>query len=638
MEILVTIGYICICLLLFSLAIAIHEFGHFIVALKLGLNVERFSIGFGPAIWKKTWHGVEYRISWIPLGGYVSIPDVDPEGTKAIEGAKGCPSEGDAKKPAKARIPAWKEIAVAFAGPAMNIVLAVVLAVLLACIPSARFGEGLPVLDSLNEIGPAARAGLQRGDRVVSVDGQPVSSWYGMLTEVQLSDGRPLDFVIDRHGETNTVSVTPSKSKGVWMIGASAALHPEIGAIDPKGPAEAEGVRVGDTLVSYAGKPVTYWSDFMALEQEIGAAGGELTVSRAGTNVTFNLKPRGYYIYQFVGPFAQPAFVSAPEPGTAAAEAGLQEGDLLLSIGGEPIGCWEQVTPAVQKTAGAVSEVVVLRGGEKVSVSLTPRKGESGKYYLQTTFFEKAEPRLVEGTVGPAAEAAGFRVGDLVVSVAGSSVSTWQQLAAAIHRHGKDASVPVVVRRGEETVSLSFKPVPKCHSKSFGCGLAPVECAAWMATRNPVRQLADDVKGIFRILKALVTPKQAKATGKALGGPVMIAQGIYMSVRHDFWSGLGFLRYLNVNLAMLNLLPIPVLDGGLILFALIALVFRRRVPDKVVGTLSMGFMYLLLAAMAFLIWRDSARAVSTHRRNAETIEYEISDHDLENPDANAEGR
>ena len=89
MEILITIGYIAICVVFFSLAIAIHEFGHFIVALKLGLRVERFSIGFGPAIWKKTWKGVEYRISWIPLGGYVSIPDVDPEGTKAIEGGTG---------------------------------------------------------------------------------------------------------------------------------------------------------------------------------------------------------------------------------------------------------------------------------------------------------------------------------------------------------------------------------------------------------------------------------------------------------------------------------------------------------------------------------------------------------------------
>ena len=113
MEILITIGYIAICIVFFSLAIAIHEFGHFIVALKLGLRVERFSIGFGPAIWKKTWKGVEYRISWIPLGGYVMIPDVDPEGTKAIEGGtgtgernrplRGFATHGEANTPSEAR-------------------------------------------------------------------------------------------------------------------------------------------------------------------------------------------------------------------------------------------------------------------------------------------------------------------------------------------------------------------------------------------------------------------------------------------------------------------------------------------------------------------------------------------------------
>ena len=76
---LATAGYVAVCILLFSLSIAIHEFGHFLAARKLGYRVERFSIGFGPALWKKTVGGVEYRISAIPFGGYVSIPDVDPD-------------------------------------------------------------------------------------------------------------------------------------------------------------------------------------------------------------------------------------------------------------------------------------------------------------------------------------------------------------------------------------------------------------------------------------------------------------------------------------------------------------------------------------------------------------------------------
>ncbi len=354
MEILITLGYIVVCVLLFSLAIAIHEFGHFIVALKLGLNVERFSIGFGPAIWKKTWKGVEYRISWIPLGGYVSIPDVDPEGTKALE--------GESKGKSKAKIPAWKEVCVAVAGPAMNLVLAAVIAVLLSLVPSARFGEIEPIVGGVMDDSPAAIAGFQEGDRILTVDDQPITTWYELLTEVQIAGGRTVDFKLQR-GETElVVPVAPEQQEGVWRIGA----------------------------------------------------------------------------------------ISLP---------------------------------------------------------------------------------------------------------------------------------------------------------------SETKAAAWMTNRNPWIQLKDDASGIFRILKALVTPEQAKATSQALGGPVMIAMGIYTSVRHDFWSGLGFLRYLNVNLAILNLLPIPVLDGGLILFALIAMIFRRRIPEKVISTLSMIFMYALLAVMAILIYRDSLRGI-----------------------------
>ena len=362
MEIIVTVGYIAICVVFFSLAIAIHEFGHFIVALKLGFKVERFSIGFGPAIWKKTWRGVEYRISWIPLGGYVMIPDVDPDGTKAIEGGT------NAKKTEKKDVPAWKEVLVAVAGPAMNIVLAVVLAFVLAAIPSVKFGELPAEISSTVDGTPAAKAGINAGDTVVSVGGKKVSTWSEMQVEVQIAGCNETEFVLrDKEGTERIVRLAPTRDDvtGMFLIGA----------------------------------------------------------------------------------------VSIPKENAA---------------------------------------------------------------------------------------------------------------------------------------------------------------SSWMPARSPLKQLAWDAGSIFRVLKGLLTPKEAKNTAKALGGPQMIAEGIYRSVRRDFWDGVGFLRFLNVNLAVLNLLPIPVLDGGLIMFALVALVFRRRVPEKVVAVLSTGFMYLLLAAMAILIFRDAQRSWRIH--------------------------
>lgn len=387
-ELLTTAFYIVLCVLLFALAILIHEFGHFIVALKLGLRVEAFSIGFGQALWKKKVNGVEYRLGWIPLGGYVSIPDVDPEGTKALEKSSNgrmVESSNGADAP-KVRIPAWKEILVSVAGPAMNLVLAVVLAVGLSLVPGAKFGTLAAKIGSVVANGPAAEAGLQAGDVVKSVGGRPVATWSEMQTEVQIAGGKPVAFVVARGGEQPTdvsLMVTPKRDavSGAWYI--------------------------------------------LALSE---------------TNTT-----------------------------------------------------------------GAV---------------------------------------------------------------------------------------------------------------------------AWMPARSPWKQLAWDAGSIFRVLKGLVTPKEAKATAGALGGPVMIAEGLYRQVRRDKWDGLGFLRFLNVNLAVLNLLPIPVLDGGLILFSLIALVFRRRLPDWFVAKVSMAFMFLLIGLMGALLLKDSWRSYKIHTfkpDNAETNVLEKAD-------------
>lgn len=374
LDIAVTTFYIVACVLLFAFAILIHEFGHFIVARRLGLRVEAFSIGFGPVLWRKKVNGVEYRLSALPLGGYVSIPDVDPEGTKALEGGGG--------GKATVRIPAWKEILVAVAGPFMNIVLAVFLAIALALVPSAKFGALLLDVKTVLPDGPAAKAGMMTGDRIVAVNGNSVLTKTDMQTEFLLAKGR--------------ASV--------------------------------------------------------------------LTLARGGTNVTVTVEP----------------------------------------------------------------------------------------------VFEK---------VGPVVE------------------------------------IPLLY-------------VVLAQSDAAGA-------AAWMPSRNPLRQLAWDAGGIFRVLRGLVTPKEAKATANAIGGPVMIAEGLYRQVRRDPWDGLGFLRFLNVNLAVLNLLPIPVLDGGLILFSLIALVFRRRVPDVVVKGSSFFFMVLLMALMGVLILRDSWRSYKIHTYKPDSVETNV---------------
>jgi len=439
MEFLATLLAIVACVLLFSFAIFIHEFGHFLAAKSLGLRVDRFSIGFGPALWKRTFRGVEYRVSAIPFGGYVSLPQLDPEGTDKLQG-------GTDKTEPLVEIAAWKRIVVAFAGPFGNIVLAVALAFLLAAVPGARFGETPPVVGFVVPDGGAAKAGLQEGDRILSVDGQPVRDWNGAAVAAALSGGRAVPLAVSRGGKEMTLS-------------------------------------------------------FAAVRSEV-----------------------------------LDSFVLDAEPSTA--------------------------------------------------------------------------PYVGELLPGKAAEKAGMKSGDLIVTVAGRPVETFAEVRAEIARRGAGA-LDIGVRRAETnvTVRLMAEFDAKAGRPLIGFSLAQVNAAAaWMPNRSPIEQLKWDAGQIFRVLKGLVTPKESKAVAGALGGPVMIAQVLYKQVRRNVWDAVGFLRFVDVNLAILNLLPIPVLDGGLILFALFELIFRRKPSQKFVNGLSMVFMWLFLAMMLFLVWRDISRS------------------------------
>ena len=558
MDILITIGYIFLCVLMFSLAIAIHEFGHFIVALKLGLKVERFSIGFGPAIWKKTINGVEYRLSWIPLGGYVSIPDVDPEGTKALEGEKGKGDEGTAKR----KIPAWKELLVAVAGPAMNIVLAVVLAVVLSLIPSAKFGELTTEIGGFASGSVAKEAGLRAGDIVVSVGGHPVTTWSELQTEVQISNGEPTEFVVRRPvalTEVRTLKLTATD--GDFGFVCVTNRHPAVvgGFWGEESVAEKAGLKVGDRIVSFNGACVTSELD---LVQEIDEADTE-----------------------------RPSVLE------------VRRGEELLKL---------EMTPVPAKRQYGNRWIL-------------------GNCLQLTCATNDVLPVVAEVVSGGAAERAGLRADDTILSVGGVPVATRDAVLAALAAAGSEtelsvmSEIPADAREYEEkTVVIAPKRNPSTGAFFIEATSVANEtgAVAWMPDRNPFKQLAWDAGSIFRVLKALVTPKEAKGTSKAVGGPVLIAEGIYRSMRRDFNDGLGFLRFLNTNLAVMNLLPIPVLDGGLILFALIAIVFRRRVPEKVVGWLSMGFMYLLLGLMALLIFTDSLRSWRIHHADdpADAIE------------------
>ncbi len=283
-------------------AVVLHEFGHFIVAKLFKIRVETFSVGFGPRLFGRKFGQTDYRVSAIPLGGYVKLGG--DESNAPIEGA------GAEDIPEHERFnlrPRWQRILVALAGPVMNVLTALAIPLagaLMYGIPATP----APVVDALSRGGAAEKAGMQVGDRIVSFNGNEYPKWETIRGDGLLSPNQALPVVVERNGQRVALTITPT-------------AHTEDG--------ETAGFL--DFVPDYGDVPVV---------------------------------------------------VREVEPVTPAAEAGLQAGDRILAIGGQPVGSAEQVTQFIHDHKGQPITLTVDRKGERKDITATPRKLSDGRERL----------------------------------------------------------------------------------------------------------------------------------------------------------------------------------------------------------------------------------------------------------------
>src|SRR5687768_791569 len=185
-------------------AVVLHEFGHFIVAKLFKIRVETFSVGFGPRLFGRKWGHTDYRVSAIPLGGYVKLGG--DESNAPIEGA------GAQDIPEHERFnlrPRWQRILVALAGPVMNILTALAIptaAALMYGVPATP----APVVTNVFKGGAAEAAGLKVGDRLVSFNGNENPDWDLIRGDALLSPGQPLPLIVERNGQKIPLTITPT--------------------------------------------------------------------------------------------------------------------------------------------------------------------------------------------------------------------------------------------------------------------------------------------------------------------------------------------------------------------------------------------------------------------------------------------
>ncbi len=233
----------------------VHELGHYLMAKRIGVRVLTFSLGFGPKVASFRRGGTDYRISAIPLGGYVKMAGENPE-----EARTGAADEFMSRSK-------WERFQVMIMGPAMNIILALVLTsvVLYHGAEVPAFEDQPPVVGAVAAGSPAANADIRVGDRIITVADRGVDTWEQFFIAIGSRPNREVSVGLLRNGLELTRKVTPVPPAGqsrfeIGDIGVMPPVHPHVPSVSPGDPAEKAGVKPGDVVAAIDGEPITFAS------------------------------------------------------------------------------------------------------------------------------------------------------------------------------------------------------------------------------------------------------------------------------------------------------------------------------------------------------------------------------------------
>ena len=545
-DILNILYVVAVVFLLFGAAIFVHEFGHFWVALKRGLKVEEFAIGFGPIIWSKTHEGILYSIRAIPAGGFVKLPQMltseaiegKPEGSadEDLENSEGEPPESVDELPPVSPL---SKILVAFAGPLMNVIFAILIAVFIWIVGIPKpINE--PVVGYVGEQSEEYAGGVRPGDRIMNVNDEPIETWQDVVYAVLDSEGETVAVQVQRGEEQRQFDLPAGTwSGGIRRIRLDNQDLLEVMSFETPSLLGDVGFKPGDVVLGVNEQKA--YSQYQLLDLLMADAGQMKTVlvTRADQEVELS------FLTPDVAGVAVEQVVPEGEDGlsTPASKADVQAGDVIKSAAGLRVTSTRQLVDIIQAQDNKEFQLDLLRGDKRIQVSITP----------------------------------------------------------------KDNRLGVALK---QDIGLIFKPEPIRYSKE-------------LAHPSPAAQIGDVLEKIAITFKALGRGKDSGVGAKDLSGPVGIFGMLAIQVNHDLRLALSFLVLLNINLAILNLLPVPVLDGGHILLSIIEWIRKEPVSVKIQEWATTAFAALLLCFFVYVTFADVKRVPLLHdifNRDTEKVE------------------
>jgi len=542
-------------LIVLGIAVTIHEWGHFYIARRMGVRVLRFSIGFGKPLYKIQRGETEYCIAPIPLGGYVKMA-----GESYEDELKNEPWEFLSASP-------WRRIAIVFAGPAMNLVLAAFIFFLIYFL----VGKEFTATRELGEVIPGslgAQAGLAAGDAITSVNGQPVDRWDDVAEKIgeSILEEKSVHLTYERDGQPKEAAL-PVK---IVKVGEAELIEapPVLDIVDLVGPAFDLGLQRGDLILSVNDEPIHYWHELyqkvsaMAGKDENGdpvpipfsltwrTSGGEVrsaTITPLLSKAGSEYKPKiGVTAAEFGLIPAESPIVEKVKRGGVAREAGIVPGSRIVMIDGVPIRHARQLHETILRSYEWNAEGQPV--GKPMEVTWLTPDGKTESKVLQPSITQTQVPT----TLG---------------------LSSGRKIALA--------EIGVQMAKDREKFSL------------------PV--AMWMGVEETWRWC----RSFIDLFKKLITREYSV---RLVGGPIAIFQGSAQQARWGLEEFFRWIAILSANLAVINLFPIPILDGGHIVICLIEVIRRKRLSVRSLEwAYRLAFFLFLLPLILTIFYVDMDR-------------------------------
>lgn len=533
--------------ILLGVLIFIHEFGHFIVARLCGVRVEVFSLGFGKKIFQHRRGDTNYCVSIIPLGGYVKMFGDQP----------GAEISEEDKKFSFTHKNVWQRISIVLAGPLMNFFFAIFIFFVVAFV-----GEDYraPKVGDLSPASKAYTVGFRSDDVIKTINGETINTWEQF--EAKLA---PLQ---------NTQALIEVQ--------------------------RAEGLQP------------------LSLKVDIG--------SKENPNVLSTKTTVGEI--EGLSPMSKAALIGVPDNSPLAA-LGLKTGDRITAINGQKVRFWRELGPILEKQnpQNALQlevERAPVTGGAKVeSMSVTLAPSALPKYSFETLKLESADLYLSTVIDGTPAKAAGLLPGDRLVQINNTKIVQWDDVINTVKAYdGKEPLKVEVLRNGKV---LDMKIVPQMVSqmtsggaedKRFTIGITPYISYAMpelteVSTSNPLEALKIGTQRTWDVsvmtVMSFVRLFEGKVSPKNIGGIISIGQAASETFKIGISPFLRMMGLISVNLFILNLLPIPVLDGGHLLFYGIEALKGAPVSIKKMEIAQQVGLVLLMSLMVFALFNDFTR-------------------------------